>query len=92
MKWLVLAVLVLSGCVSFEEDLEPGYVLCGDGNLEVVCQPGMYCTSPRQAVCMEGCVSDVNCMEHEKCLKDEDTDRVGNCIPTKLPDCCGGAY
>ena len=88
----LICVLALSGCVLLDdEDLGRGFVDCGDGNLHVVCQPGTYCSAPRQAYCTEGCVSDANCMEHEKCFKEEAGDRVGVCIPTKKPapqSCC----
>ncbi len=87
--FVLLCFVMLAGCLfADDEPLERGYVYCGDGNLEVVCQPGTYCSAPRQAFCHEGCVSDANCLDHEKCLKEKPTDRVGSCIPSKTPPCC----
>lgn len=82
--------LSLNACLLIEDDkeLERGYVQCGDDDYNVICQPGTYCSSPLLASCHEGCVSDANCLSHEQCLKNRDTDRVGDCIPTKKPVCC----
>ncbi len=84
---ICILVLLLGGCAMFDDDMpakpnERGYVHCGDENRMVVCQPGTYCSSPIQAVCTEGCVSDANCLQHENCFKEEQGDRVGVCIPT----------
>lgn len=82
--------LSLSACLILDDDkeLERGYVECGDDDDSVICQPGTYCSSPLLAICHEGCVSNANCLEEEQCLKDKDTDRLGDCIPTKKPVCC----
>ena len=86
-RWMTVFVFLVCGlvgaCVFVDDESERGFVECGDDNRVVTCQPGTYCTSPLLASCMEGCVSDANCLEHEKCLKDDDHDRVGSCIPTK---------
>lgn len=82
--------LGLNACLILEDDkeLERGYVQCGDEHFGVICQPGTYCSGPSIGSCQEGCVSDANCLSHEQCLKNKDTDRVGDCIPTKKPACC----
>lgn len=87
---LSAALLLTPACLLVDDDMpnERGYVRCGDDFDNVICQPGTYCSSPTFAICTEGCVSDANCMEHEQCLKDKDTDRVGDCIPTKTPPPC----
>lgn len=90
MKTWMLALGALawgSGCVVIEDgDLDRGWVQCGPEDRDIVCQPGTYCSSVQLAICHEGCVSDANCMEHEKCLKDSEDDRVGDCIPAKPDD------
>ena len=89
---LLLAAVALfsaAGCIIIEdEELERGYVLCGDGDEEIICQPGTYCSSPLLRICHEGCVSDANCLEHERCLKEEEGDRTGTCVREERDPCC----
>ncbi|MEC9442972.1 MAG: hypothetical protein VYE40_17900 [Myxococcota bacterium] len=61
---------------------EPGYTQCGDfladPGQKNYCQPGQYCEDPTFSECIEGCLSNENCADDQRCVK-SDGQNVGTC-------------
>lgn len=82
------AVMILgSGCLVLGDDIlndekEQGFTECGDFLADlgdnIYCQPGQYCDDPTFSECLEGCLSNENCAEDQRCVK-ADGDQVGSC-------------
>lgn len=84
---LVLSVLA-SGCLVFNEgpllgnSPEQGYTECGDfladPGEDILCPPGRYCEDPTFSECVDGCLSNENCAEDQRCVK-ADGKQIGSC-------------
>ena len=81
---LLVAVTSSVGCIIDIplEEPEQGYTECGDflaphGDMNM-CQPGQYCEDPTFSDCVEGCLSNVNCAEDQRCVKADGTN-IGTC-------------
>ena len=62
--------------------LAPGYTPCNDApepTNGVVCHPNQYCSSQHLSICRQGCLSDDNCTETQRCIKDVGAD-LGSCV------------
>ena len=59
-----------------------GFTQCGD---LAECQPGQYCEDPVFSTCMAGCLSDVNCSDEQRCIK-EPGESVGDCQSGATPN------
>jgi hypothetical protein len=63
-----------------------GYTDCGG----VTCSPGQYCNDPRFAECYDGCLSDANCLDNQRCATEAASPTCVNVSgPPATPD--GGA-
>lgn len=65
---LLLFPFALTAAACTGDDARPGggnrgYTDCGG----VTCSPGQYCNDPRFAECYDGCLSDANCLENQRC-------------------------
>ncbi len=78
LKALIIAsplAIIMSGCLlaNTGEDARPGFTECGDFLADFdelnYCQPGQYCEDPTFSECREGCLSDVNCAQEQRCIK-----------------------
>ena len=91
---LLALMLMMTGCVMMFDDpdesesersserLASGYTPCGDEpdqSYGVICHPNQYCSSQSLAICRQGCLSNDNCTDEQRCVKD-DGDDVGRCI------------
>ena len=67
-----------------EEDpqLDPGYTTCGDPATPAryeICHPSQHCYSDRDGTCAAGCLSELNCTDHQICEK-LPGENVGVCV------------
>ena len=63
------------------EDLDPGYTACGDDNNPSrfqICHPNQYCYSDYFGSCSLGCLSEHNCTEQQRCVK-QPGEHIGVC-------------
>lgn len=84
---LVLSVMS-SGCLVFNDGPlfgdapEQGYTECGDfladPGQDIMCPPGRYCEDPTFSECADGCLSNENCAEDQRCVKADGT-QIGSC-------------
>jgi hypothetical protein len=96
LKLLALGALALlaPACVLIDDSetasqpLEPGYTECGDPNNEYdrysVCHPNQYCYYYKMGWCSDGCLSNDNCAQDQRCVKTDAEDR-GTCQNLKRP-------
>jgi hypothetical protein len=80
---LAAALLLSPACLIADDGDEQGYTECGDflaGGVfeENYCQPGTHCVDPTFSECAEGCLSNENCAEDQRCVKRDGTN-VGTC-------------
>lgn len=78
--------LLAPACLIADSGEEQGYTECGDflaaGAFESnYCQPGTHCVDPTFSECAEGCLSNENCAEDQRCVKRDGTN-VGTCQNT----------
>lgn len=80
---LAATLLLTPACLIAEDGEEQGYTECGDflaaGVFEKnYCQPGQYCDDPTFSECVDGCLSNENCAEDQRCVKADGT-QIGAC-------------
>ncbi len=85
---LVGMTLGLQGCLVFGDgpllgnEPEQGYTECGDfladPGQDILCPPGQYCDDPIFSACADGCLSNENCADDQRCVKADGT-QVGSC-------------
>jgi hypothetical protein len=81
---LACALALLSpACLISDDGEDQGYTECGDflsgGVFESnYCQPGQYCVDPTFSECADGCLSNENCAEDQRCVKGDGTN-LGTC-------------
>ena len=84
---LLISALIAPGCVALGDGPlfgteDQGYTECGDffadPGEDVMCPPGRYCDDPTFSECADGCLSNDNCAEDQRCVKADGT-QVGAC-------------
>ncbi len=77
---LVLSFLLsaLGACGDDAAPSSQGYTDCGS----VTCQPGQYCEDSRFSSCVDGCLSDANCLGNQYC---DTADLVPTCLNRSTP-------
>ena len=82
--------LVTVGCGEFIDPfdrsdgrhLAQGFTPCGDflapPGEKVICNPNQYCADATFSKCFTGCLSEYNCTENQRCVKEVGED-VGYC-------------
>lgn len=79
---LLQGCLVLGDGPLFGDEPKQGYTECGDfladPGEDIMCPPGKYCEDPTFSECSDGCLSNENCADDQRCVK-ADGKQVGSC-------------
>lgn len=77
-----LQACLFGGGPLFGDGPEQGYTECGDfladPGEDILCQPGQYCDDPTFSECADGCLSNENCADDQRCVKADGT-QIGSC-------------